>query len=181
MNFFLRDVWKQSKIVFAFFVVFILGTIGCTFSKIEITPFFLWAHYSERQTPTGKFERIYIKVNGEILDLPKLTRPTREMIQLPTEYFVQLEEYSYHTGTRHSLKKYLYGRCSKETLDTIEKRLVNSEKDRVDYLNWLIRYLERIYDVKVNELEVGKCKLTLLGDESVKREEMEVIAKLSQP
>lgn len=180
MNFFLRDVWKQSKMVFAFFVLFILGTIWCTFSKIEITPFFLWAHYSDQQQSTGSFERVYIKVNGEILDLPKLSRPTREMIQLPTEYFVQLEECSYHSNTRHVLQRRLHGNCSNESLSSIERRLVNSEEDRDDYLNWLARYLEQVYDTKVNDLEIGKCKLVIQDDGSIQREEMEVIAKQSQ-
>ena len=139
MNFFLREVWQQSKALFVFFVLFILGTIWCTYAKMEITPFFLWAHYSDREVPSGEFDRIYIKVNGEMLDLPKLSRPTREMIQLPTEYFVQLEERSYQTSTRHVLRKHLQSKCSASFYSKLEKRLVNSESDREDYLCWLVR------------------------------------------
>ena len=178
MNFFLRDVWKQSKIIFIFFVVFILGTIWCTFSKMEITPFFLWAHYSDPQDATGSFERVYIKVNGEILDLPELSRPTREMIQLPTEYFVQLEDRSYETSTRHVLQKHLKNKCSEAVYAKLEKRLVNSKSDRYDYLHWLKRYIERIYEIKVDKLEVGRCELVVKEDRSVKRRHETPIAKL---
>lgn len=177
MNFFLRDVWKQSKIVFAFFVVFMLGTAWCTFYKIEITPFFLWAHYSDREVPTGRFERIYIKVNGEILDLPKLSRPTREMIQLPTEYFVHLEEYSYQTATRHILRKYLQNRCSPKLYEKIEKRLVNTKADKSEYVDWLKRYIERIYGVKVEHLEIGTRDLVIRKDHTVIRENTHLIQR----
>ncbi len=180
MNFFLRDVWNQSKIVFTFFVAFILSTVWCTFSKMEITPFFLWAHYSDRQVSTGKYDRIYINVNGNILDLPKLTRPTREMIQLPTEYFVHLEEYSYQTSTRHVLRKHVKSLCSETFYAKIENRLVNNASDKDEYLNWLKRYIERVYEIDVHELEVGSCKLVIHKDDSVERINLKSIAKLTK-
>ena len=178
MNFFLVDVWKQSKRVFVFFVVFILGTMWCSFSKIEVTPFFLWAHYSDREILTGKYDRIYVKVNGKILDLPKLSRPTREVIQLPTEYFVELEESSYHTQTRHVLRKHVKNKCSEAFYSKIENRLVASEENRDEYLRWLARYVESIYDFKVEEIEVGSCQLIFQEDRTVKRVNEKSVAKL---
>ncbi len=180
MNFFLCDVWKQSKIVFAFFVFFIFGVAWCTFSKIEITPFFLWAHYSDRQTPTGKFERIYIKVNGEILDLPKLSRPTREVIQLPTEYFVQLEISNYETGTRQVLRNKLRKQISPELLSKFEERLCNSPDDKNAYLYWMAKYIERVTGKHVLTLEVGTCDLVFQADRSVVRENSVSVAKFSR-
>lgn len=180
MNFFLRDVWKQSKIVFAFFVVFILGTIWCTFSKIEITPFFLWAHYSDQQNPTGTFERIYIKVNGELLDLPELSRPTREMIQLPTEYFVQLKWSKYETNTRQAIRNKLGAYFSNETAKKMEKRLSNSIDDQPAFLNWLANYIEKVIDVKVKTLEIGTNDLWFQKDRSVVRDNGVLLVKLSR-
>ena len=181
MNFFLRDVWKQSKIVFTFFIIFILGTIWCAFSKIEITPLFLWAHYSDPQTPTGKYERIYIKVNGELLDLPKLSRPTREMIQLPTEYFVQLEKSNYEIGTRQVIRNKLSGHFSTETASKLEKRLCNSSEDKWAFMFWLTQYIERIYGKRVQTIEVGTCDLVFQPDRSVVRENSVTVAKFSRP
>ena len=145
---------------------------------MEITPFFLWAHYSDQQEPTGSFERVYIKVNGEILDLPELSRPTREMIQLPTEYFVQLESRSYETSTRHVIRKHLKNKCSESFYSKIQKRLVNSESDRDEYLDWLKRYIERIYEIEVKTLEVGTCELIFQEDRTVERVNEELITKL---
>lgn len=179
MKFFLVDVWKQSKLVFTFFVVFILGTIWSTYWKSETTPFFLWAHYSEREVLTGTHDRIYIKVNGEYLDLPKLSRPTREMIQLPTEYFVHLEKRSFETSTRHVLQKHVKSKCSKSFYAKIEKRLVNSNEDIGEYMNWLARYIERIYGEKVHELDVGTCELAFQEDRTVKRVNERPVANLS--
>jgi hypothetical protein len=178
MNFFLVDVWKQSKTIFVFFTLFIIGTLWCSFSKTEVTPFYLWAHYSDREELTGSYERIYVKVNGEILDLPKLTRPTREIIQLPTEYFVQLEGRDYHTSTRHVLRKYLKGKCSESLYSTIENRLAASEENRDEYLLWLARYVERVFDVEVEEIEVGSCDLVFQEDRTVVRENKKMVAKL---
>lgn len=180
MNFFLRDVWKQSKMVFAFFVIFILGTVFCTFSKIEITPFFLWAHYSEPQTPNGKFERIYIKVNGEFLDLPKLSRPTREMIQLPTEYFVQLEKSNYETGTRQLIRGKLKRIFSAETAANLEKQLCNAPDNEITFLYWLTCYIEEIYDKRVYSIEVGTCDLVFQKDRSVVRKKCVIVAEFSR-
>lgn len=180
MNFFLRDVWKQSKIVFAFFVAFILGTIWCTFSKIEITPFFLWAHYSDKQTPTGKFERIYIKVNGEILDLPKFSRATREMIQLPTEYFVQLERTDYNTSTRQLIQKKFASMMSPKSLQKMEGHLCNSKEDKNAYLYWMAKYIERVTGKRVLSLEVGTCELLFRSDGTVARENFIFVAKFSR-
>ncbi len=179
MNFFLRDVWKQSKIVFTFFIFFILGTVWTTVNKIEVTPFFLWAHYSDKQEATGSFERIYIKVNGDYLDLPKLSRPTREMIQLPTEYFVQLEKRSYETSTRHVLRKHLKEKCSESFYAKLESRLVNKSSDCDRFVKWLARYIERIYGTQVNELDIGTCNLVFREDRTVERTNQKPIAKLS--
>jgi hypothetical protein len=173
MNFFLRDVWKQSKIVFAFFIVFILGTLFCTFSKIEITPFFLWAHYSDKQTPTGKFERICIKVNGEFLDLQKLSRPTREMIQLPTEYFVNQNRTGFAMNTRQIIQSKLAPILSAAQVDVMEDRLCNSHSDTVDYLKWLANYIERTYSIKVSTMEIGTCELVFNKDRSVTRQNVD--------
>ncbi len=179
MNFFLRDVWKQSKIVFAFFILFILGTIWTTVYKMEITPFFLWAHYSDKEVQTGKFHRVYIKVNGEFLDLPKLSRPTREMIQLPTEYFVQLEERSYETSTRHVLRKHLKEKFSESFYAKLENRLVNKQSDCEGFVKWLARYIEKIEGTKVRKLDIGTCDLVFQKDRTVKRGNEKPIAKLS--
>ena len=176
MNFFLVDVWKQSKVVFAFFVVFIAGTMWCTFSKIEITPFFLWAHYSEQQASSGRYERIYIQVNGELLDLPKLTRPTREMIQLPTEYFVKLERTDYETGTRQLIRAKMSHYFSDATCALMEKRLCNSTDDKEAYLKWLARYVERIYGKRVESLEIGTVDLVFESNGKVVRENRTVVA-----
>ena len=173
MNFFLRDVWKQSKIVFAFFAVFILGTIWCTFSKVEITPFFLWAHYSDQQSSTGKFERVYIKVNDKILDLPKLSRPTREMIQLPTEFFIEQHRYGYSRNTRQAVQNKFATIFSASQIDEMERVLCNSELNSVDYLKWLARYIERIYSMDVRTIEIGTCDLVFNEDGSVTQENMD--------
>jgi hypothetical protein len=181
MNFFLRDVWKQSKVIFVFFVLFLLGTFLFTVSKIEITPFFLWAHYSDPQTLTGKHERIYIKVNGEILDLPSLTRPTREMIQLPTEYFVQLERMNYNSNTRQFIRKKLLRRTSIETVLKMEARLCNSSAQKQAYLNWLTNYIERVYQKKVYTMEVGTCDLVFVKKTEVRRVNLVPIAEFKRP
>ena len=180
MNFFLVEVWKQSKTIFVFFALFIIATLWCSFSKTEVTPFYLWAHYSDPEKLTGTHERIYIEVNGEILDLAKLTRPTREIIQLPTEYFVQLEERSYHTSTRQVLRKYVKGNCSEELYSTIENRLAASEEDRGEYLRWLARYVERVLNIEVEEILVGSCELVFQEDRTVKRVNKKPIAILSE-
>ncbi len=181
MNFFLRDVCKQSKIVFSFFVFFIFGVAWCTFSKIEITPFFLWAHYSDPQSPSGKFERIYIKVNGETLDLPKLSRPTREVIQLPTEYFVQMERSGYNMNMHQLIRKKFTSLLSPESLKKMEKRLCNSPEDKNAYLYWMAKYIERVTGKHVRTLEVGTCDLFFQADRSVVRENSVSVAKFSRP
>ena len=173
MNFFLGDVLKQSKSVFTFFILFIFGTLFCTFSKIEITPFFLWAHYSDQQTSSGKFERIYIKVNGELLDLPKLSRPTREMIQLPTEYFVQQDRNGYETGTRQVIRSKFAPILSMAQIDKMEETLCNSQMHTVDYLKWLASYIERIYSIKVRNMEIGTCDFVFNKDRSVTRQNVD--------
>lgn len=181
MNFFLRDVWNQSKVIFVFFVLFMLGTLVCTYSKIQVTPFFLWAHYSDPQTLTGKHERIYIKVNGEILDLPSLTRPTREMIQLPMEYFVQLERSNYDSGTRQMIRKKIATRFSAATAQKMEARLCNSKDDKRAYLLWLATYIERVYQKKVRIMEVGTCDLVFVKKTEVRRENLVPIAEFERP
>jgi hypothetical protein len=181
MNFFLRDVWNQSKVIFVFFMLFMLGMLMCTYSKIQITPFFLWAHYSDPQTLTGKHERIYIKVNGEILDLPSVTRPTREMIQLPMEYFAQLERSNYDSGTRQMIRKKFATRFSAAPAQKMEARLCNSKDDKRAYLSWLATYIERVYRKKVHSMEVGTCDLVFVKKTEVRRENLVPIAEFTRP
>jgi len=118
-------------------------------------------------------------VNGENLDLPNISRPTREMIQIPIMYFIQLEEKSYQTSTRHILKKHFKNKCSKSLYSTIEKRLVNDVSDRDVFLNWLKRYIERIFELEVRELEVGNSVLVFRNNRTVEKILEKPVAKLN--
>ena len=96
------------------------------------------------------------------------------MIQLPTEYFVQLEKSGYETGTRQVIRKRLGSN------GVVEKRLCNSPEDRQEYLAWLASYIERIYGEEVRTMEIGTNELVFQNDRSVLRKNVTPIAKFSQ-
>lgn len=181
MQLFLVEVWKSSKRTFVLFSSVILLTFYCTVIQFEITPFFLWAHYSEKQSPKESYERIYIKINNELLNLPSIKRSTREMIQIPTEEFCSLEESNYENITAQMIRRKWKGRFSDEFVEKFIDQVTSTKADGKKFLPWLSRYIERTCNVKVSKVEVGTVDLTIVTKNSKwssKKENFKPVASL---
>mgnify|MGYP001595019152 CR=1 FL=1 len=183
MKLFLVEVWKKSKVTFVLFSSIILLTFYCTFVQFEITPFFLWAHYSEQQSPQESYERIYVRVNGELLDLPSIARSTREMIQIPTEEFCKLKESNFENITSSIIRIKWKGKFSDEFVEGFITQVTSTKEDENKFLPWLSRYVERTCDVKVETIEVGILDIVPTyknGKRSAKKMNLEPIASLER-
>jgi hypothetical protein len=181
MKLFLVEVWKSSKRTFVLFSSIILLTFYCTLVQFEITPFFLWAHYSEKQSPQESYERVYVKVNGELLNLPSLARSTREMIQIPTEEFCSLKENDFKNITSQMIRRKWKGRFSTEFVEGFIDQVTSTKNDEQEFLPWLSRYIKRTCGIKVKTIEVGIIELSIFNENQVwsaKKGDLKPIASL---
>tara|TARA_B110000285_G_scaffold233345_1_gene306901 strand:+ start:6926 stop:7477 length:552 start_codon:yes stop_codon:yes gene_type:complete len=181
MKFFLVEVWKSSKRTFVLFSSVILLTFYCTLIKFEITPFFLWAHYSQQQSPQESYERLYVKVNNEFLNLPRIARSTREMIQIPIEEFCSLKENNFENITSKMIRRKWSGRFSKYFIEEFIDQITSSKRDEINFLPWLARYIEQTCKMDVKKIEIGLTELSIYksGDKwSAKRDKFKRIASL---
>ncbi len=141
----------------------------------------MWAHYSEKQSPQESYERIYVKVNGELLNLPSLARSTREMIQIPTEEFCTLKETNFENITSQMIRRKWKGRFSDEFVEGFISQVTSTKNDEKKFLPWLSRYIERTCSIKVKTIEVGTAELSISNENqawSVKRDHHKPIASL---
>lgn len=165
---FLLEVGKLNKKLFYVFVL-ILFTIGfTTFTRIEITPFFIWSHYSSQHTPQDKYARSYVRVNEEIIDLVQLPRSTREMIQIPIEQFIYLKEREFMDVPRYIVETKLDGFISSDNIRTLTSKVSNTKEDTKPFMEWLGRYVGSVYELDVRTIELGRFDIRFENGKAIK-------------
>ncbi len=172
------EVWRLNKKLFVLFLIVICLTLFTIIRKIEMTPLFVWSHYSSQHTPEQIYPRSYIRVNGKLINLVKLPRSTREMIQIPIEQLIFLKERNFKTIPKHIVENKLNTILSAENIDFVKSRITNSDEDTQRFMHWLARYVGKIYELEVKEIEIGRFDIRFVDGEP-KKESYRVIEKLT--
>jgi len=179
-SWFLFEVWKMNRRLFYLFLGIIVITFFTVVKKTEATPFFVWSHYSAPHTPESTYPRSYLKINGEFMDLVKLPRSTREMIQIPIEQYIFLLDREFKTVPKHIVENRLNRFFSAKTIKFMSNRISNSEDDVIPFMEWLARYSGRVYSQEVKELEIGRYDIRFIDGNPVK-ENFRVIDQIILP
>jgi hypothetical protein len=153
-NIFLIKVYRQNKLLFCFFSLFILGQAFFFYKGVETTPFYLYGMYSAKQSPKKTYPVFIIEINGKEFNYDKLPSASREMIISSLEHYRTLEENNFRDTILPVIEKRFKGKVTEETFQVIANRLTNDSTDRIPYQNWLKEYLKETTGEEIKSLRV---------------------------
>lgn len=150
-KFFLYKVYRYNKKLFFFFLIFAGLTLFCNFAGFEITPFYVWGMYSQKEVPVKEYPVFRITANGKIIDYSADYFPANRFFLLsPLSYYASIKDGD--DRVKIFLKKKLQNKYGQ--LEPYAKRVLNSKKEIEEFPNWLRRYVQQSTGEKVNDLKV---------------------------
>lgn len=135
---FLYKVYCYNKKLFLFFAFFAFVTIFCNLTGNEITPFYVWGMYSQKEKAPGYYTIFKVTVNDKILDYSTGFFPAnRFFLQSPLNYYSNIVEQG--DPTRLFLKNKLGSNYS--YMRPYESSLFNSKEEINKFPTWYKKYL----------------------------------------
>ncbi len=153
-NTYFYQLYQHSKILFWSVVIFCGMTLLLTFAGHQITPFFLWAMFSEKENIRKTHEVIQIKLNGETFNYTQeLIDANRHIVTGSIFYYDKMKNNNDTDPTRTFFQEKL-GENYTKIQPTLE-RITNDKAQYVAFQAWLMRYLERSAHREIETLEVN--------------------------
>lgn len=162
---FLYKVYHFNKKMFILFLAFAALTLFCNLRGFEITPFYVWGMYSEKETTPTEYPVFKIMVNGKVVDYSTGYFPAnRFFLQSPLLYYA---------GTKtvgDPLQLFLEKKLKTQYLwlKPYALRVLNSQKEIQQFPAWYERYLQQTTGEKVKSLKVDVLQTSYQSDNSIK-------------
>lgn len=150
---FLYKVYGYNKKLFLFFAFFSVVTIICNLTGNEVTPFFVWGMYSQKEKPAEYYPVYKITVNGKILDYTTGFFPAnRFFLQSPLSYYLEMKE------NGDPLKLFLQKKLGVKYFYDFpySSSVFNSSQNIEKFPGWYKEYLEQttVEEIKSFKVEV---------------------------
>lgn len=153
-NTYFHQLYQYSKTLFWAVVMFCTMTLVLTFAGHQITPFFLWAMFSEKEEIRATYEVIEIRLNGETFNYTQaLIDANRHIVTGSILYYDKMKNNTDTDPTRTFFEEKLGNNYSK--IKPILERITNDKAQYAAFEAWLQRYLERSTHRKIETLEVN--------------------------
>jgi len=164
-NLFLYKVYRYNKKLFFLFLAFTGVTLFCNLTGFEITPFYVWGMYSQKEIPAGSYTIYRISVNDKLLDYSTGYLPAnRFFLTSPLSYFETIKDDN--DPTLMFLNHKLVGNYS--FIKAFALNVMNSKNDIEKFPEWYKRYLEQTTGEKVKRLTVDVLQVSYTADNSIK-------------
>ncbi len=164
-NFFLYKVYRYNKKLFFFFLAFAVFTLFCNLAGFEITPFYVWGMYSQKEIAPKEYPVFRIIANGKLVDYSSGYFPAnRFFLQSPLAYYAQAKTEGDPTAVflEQKLKdKYSF-------VQPYAPRVLNSGKEISEFPAWYSRYLQQTTGEKVDSLKVDLLQISYQNDGAIK-------------
>ena len=148
---FLYKVYRHSKKLFYLFMVFAIFTLIGNAAGFEITPFYVWGMYSEREIKPASYQIYKVTINDKRLDYSTgYFAANRFFLLSPLSYYESLKESGdpMFTSLKERLgKKYNF-------LEPYIFSFENSSQSINEFPVWYKKYLEQTTGEKIQNLKV---------------------------
>lgn len=154
-NTFLYKVYKVDKRLFFFLTSFFLLTLFANILGDEVTPFFVFGMYSEKEKEQRTYEVLKVIINDSI-DLAKSDDAyyNNPLVKASLFYYISIKQNGGVDPTISFLKSKLKQHYS--IIQCIERRVFNDQKDIEAFIPWYTNYMEQIIRKPVNSVWAGK-------------------------
>ena len=161
---FLYRVYHFNKKLFIFFAGYVVVTLLCNWKGFEITPFYVWGMYSQKEAEPSSYPVFKIIENDKVIDYSSGYFPANR-------FFLQ-STLSYYADTRKEgdpLQPFLEKKLKSSFvwLKPLAARLVNSQYEIQQFPTWYKRYLQQTTGEKVRILRVDVLQAFYQNDGSI--------------
>jgi hypothetical protein len=131
----------------------------------EITPFYVWGMYSEKETPSANYEIFRITANDKLVDYSTGYLPAnRFFLQSPLSYYALMKNGKDPTAI--FLKEKLKGKYS--LIEPYSKTVLNSTKEFDEFPYWYKRYLQQTAGETIRKYKVEVLNVFYDKNNSIK-------------
>lgn len=120
----------------------------------EVTPFFVWGMYSEKEKPVQAVELLKTTINGDtVMNIYHYSNgDTRFYLSTPLAYFKKIKDNNNQDPTITFLQTKLRTHYNK--IRPFERSLFNTGPQQQEFLNWYARYLQQVTLIPVKSLRI---------------------------
>lgn len=155
---FLYEVWLHNRKLFYVMTVFAACTLVINLAGNEVTPFFVWGMYSEKEQPVQEYEILQTTINDSLVVNPYdyYTTDTRFYLYSPLNYYKRIKDNHFTDPTITFLQTKLQQHYDRVRF--LEKPLFNAGLQKQDLLNWYARYLKQVTKINITSVQVDVVK-----------------------
>ena len=133
---------------------FVVLTIFTNLMGDEVTPFFVWGMYSEKEKPVQAVDILKTTINGDtVVNMYDHSNgDTRFYLATPLAYYKKIKDNHNQDPTITFLQSKLHRHYS--IVRPLERSLFNTGPQQDEFLNWYARYLQQVTLIPVQSLKV---------------------------
>ena len=173
---FLYRVLQADKVLFIFFILFILAQLFFTFKGVENTPFFHYGMYSAPHTAQESYTVYRIQIDTTSVLSGGFFDAQREIVYNTLSRYDELKQ----QGFQDSLDRVISHRFSGATADRFRTALLNDPKMDTPYQKWLFSYIADMRMIETPHLNVYKVKVAYQPDGTLTTDHIENLFSLKE-
>lgn len=155
---FLYQVWLHNTRLFYILAAFTTLTVCFNLLGDEVTPFFVWGMYSEKEKPVAQYDILKTTVNDSLVVnvYDYHTTDSRFYLSTPLAYYKRIKDNNNQDPTISFLQTKL--RQHYEQIRFLEPSLFNTGPQQGAFLDWYARYLQQFTNQPVESLRIEVIK-----------------------
>lgn len=155
---FLYQVWLHKPKLFYIISSFAALTLIANITGDEVTPFFVWGMYSEKEKPVQQYELLRTTINDStVVNIyDHADTDTRFYLAAPLAYYKKIKDNNNQDPAITFLQTKL--RQHYAQIRFLEKSLFNTGPQQQAFLNWYARYLQQVTGQPVHSVRIDVVK-----------------------
>ncbi len=173
---FFYKIYRFDKRLFFLLATFTVITVACNIKGDELTPFFIWAMYSEKENPVNQYRIYKIRVNDSIqVDYSSgYTDNNRFFLTGPLSLYHKMLENNRTDPTRSFIQEKLGSNLA--LIGSSADKVLNSQVELDHFLAWYKRYLEQCLSLPVDKFTVSVVNARFNDDQLLQTESSVLIS-----
>ena len=160
------------------FILFLTGTLIINVLGWQVTPFFVWGMYSEKEDTSNIHSVLKITVNDSIvINYTDYTDANKFFLTSPVQLYTSIKKNG-EDPTKTFLKTKLGNNYS--TIRNPADKVLNGQKEYDLFLPWYKRYLEQTTGITINRYTIELLNVGYTGENKIKVYSTELIDRWKQ-
>lgn len=156
---FLYRVWQYDRRLFFLFSGLAAVTLVMNLAGIQLTPFFVWGMYSEKEEPVAQYAVMRTTVNDSLVIDYSAGSPVGTLfyLQSPLSLYQRIQDNHGTDPTITFLQNKLGSRYT--AVQPLENKLFNMPVQQAAFFPWYQRYLQEATGIPVRRIRVDRLQV----------------------